>query len=265
MRATIWQKPFALWVIAGGLLYMCLALLGLGLPFVLAGGLTGAGGALLAFLFIFVALFLIAAGFSLREKRWAYILAIASSVVLLILFRSFIIDSFQNPADSGFWLSASGIPALALVIIFAILSFIEGKAGPAQKRYLASPQSVGGLLTVGVIGFVIGSLVVGAIGAGVILRAISTAPADVEIVPGAASAAIAYSPPSFHVTLASGGKVTWINKDTTSHTVTSNQTGLFDSGTFGVGATWSYTFKTAGTHRYYCTIHPMMWGEVVVS
>src|SRR5256886_16347632 len=81
----------------------------------------------------------------------------------------------------------------------------------------------------------------------------------------AATAAIAYSPQSFHLTLASGGKVTWINKDTTSHTVTSNQTGQFDSGTFGVGATWSHTFTTAGTYYYYCTIHPMMWGVVVVS
>src|SRR2546430_9180033 len=60
----------------------------------------------------------------------------------------------------------------------------------------------------------------------------------------AATAAIAYSPQSFHLTLASGGKVTWINKDTTSHTVTSNQTGQFDSGTFGVGATWSQDRKS---------------------
>src|SRR5947208_9854830 len=265
MTAKVWQKPFALWVIAGGLVYMSIALLYLGLQFALAGGLTGTGGGLLAFLFLFIAVFLIAAGFSLREKRWAYVLSAAASIVLLLLFGSFIIDSYRNPADSGFWLSATGIPVLSLVILFSILAFWQGKDGLAQNRYLASPQSVGGLLTVAVIGFVIGSIVVGAIGAGVILRTISTGAADIDIVSGAATAAIAYSPQSFHLPLASGGKVTWINKDTTSHTVTSNQTGQFDSGTLGVGATGSHTFTTAGTYYYYCTIHPMMWGVVVVS
>ena len=265
MTANVWQKPFALWVIAGGLVYMSIALLYLGLQFALAGGLTGTGGGLLAFLFLFIAVFLIAAGFSLREKRWAYVLSAAASIVLLLLFGSFIIDSYRNPADSGFWLSATGIPVLSLVILFSILAFWQGRKGLAHNRYLASPQSVGGLLTVAVIGFVIGSIVVGAIGAGVILRTISTGAADIDIVSGAATAAIAYSPQSFHLTLASGGNVTWINKDTTSHTVTSNQTGQFDSGTLGVGAPWSHTFTTAGTYYYYCTIHPMMWGVVVVS
>src|SRR2546430_17373512 len=81
----------------------------------------------------------------------------------------------------------------------------------------------------------------------------------------AATAAIAYSPQSFHLTLASGGNVTWINKDTTSHTVTSNQTGQFDSGTFGVEATWSHTFTTAGADYLLCQRHPMIGGGVGVS
>src|SRR5205814_824971 len=112
------------------------------------------------------------------------------------------------------WVIAGGLVYMSIALLYLALQFA-----------LASPQSVGGLLTVAVIGFVIGSLVVGAIGAGVILRTISSGAADIDIVSGAATAAIAYSPQSFHLTLASGGKVTWINKDTTSHTVTSNQTG----------------------------------------
>jgi len=261
--ALVRRKPFALWVIAGGLVYMSIALLILGLPFVLAGGLSSTNGGLLAFLFVFIAIFLIAAAFALREKRWAYVLAAASSVVLLLLFGSFIIESFKNPADSGFWLSASGIPALLIVVLFSILSFWQGKTGLAQKRYLASPQSAGGLLVVAVIGFVVGALVVGAIGAGVILRNIGSGAADIDIVPNAPSAAMAFSPQSFHVAV--GGSVTWINKDTTSHTVTSNDTGVFDSGTLSVGVTWSHTFARAGRFYYHCTQHPQMWGVIVVS
>jgi plastocyanin len=65
--------------------------------------------------------------------------------------------------------------------------------------------------------------------------------------------------------VASGGKVTWINKDTTSHTVTSNTTGQFDSPPLSTGAPRSYTFTDAGTYRYHCTQHPQMWGIIVVS
>ncbi len=59
------------------------------------------------------------------------------------------------------------------------------------------------------------------------------------------------------------GTVTWINKDTTAHTVTRN-TSLFDSGTMTTGTAWSYTFTASGTHHYYSTIHPMMVGTIVV-
>src|SRR6267143_1891378 len=258
------RRPFALWVIAGGLVYMSLALLILTLPFLIQGGLT-AGGGLVVFVFLFVALFLIAAAFSLREKRWAYVLAIASSVILLLLFGSFIIDSLKNPADSGFWLAISGIPGLFLVILFSILALRNAKAGLGQKRYLATPLSTGGLLTLAVIGFVIGGLIVGAIGSGIILRNISAGSANIEIVMGAPSAAMAFTPQTFPVTLASGGKVTWINKDVTSHTVTSNTTGQFDSALLSTGATRSYTFTATGTYPYHCTPHPQMWGVIIVS
>src|SRR5438034_3869265 len=146
MWARMRQKPFSLWVIAGGLVYMALSLLYLGLPFAIMGGIL-AGGGFLLILFVFVAVFLIAAAFSFRQKRWAYVLAAVSSLVLLVLFGSFLLGSASNPADSGFWLSMSGLPALTLVVIFSILSLRSAKTGLAQKRYLASPHSTGGLLT----------------------------------------------------------------------------------------------------------------------
>jgi len=58
---------------------------------------------------------------------------------------------------------------------------------------LASAKSTGGLLTVAVIGFVIGGLVVGVIGAGVIVRSVTGGPADIIIVPDAMSKPTAYS------------------------------------------------------------------------
>jgi len=58
--------------------------------------------------------------------------------------------------------------------------------------------------------------------------------------------------------------VKWTNKDAVVHTVTST-TGMFDSGSLGNGAIYTFTFSTAGSYSYYCTIHPNMVGTVVVQ
>jgi len=59
-----------------------------------------------------------------------------------------------------------------------------------------------------------------------------------------------------------GDTVEWVNKDD-EHTVT------FENGDFnerlGEGGTTSYVFTEGGEFRYFCTIHPGMQGEVVVS
>ncbi len=261
MWARMRQKPFALWVIAGGLWYAGLALLSLAIQFAIAGGL--AGGGILLILFVFIAIFLISGAFSFLGKRWAFAVGAAMSILLLALFGPNIATSLSNPAESSFWIGISIVPLLILVLIFAVLAYRNAKTGLEHKPYLSSVKSTGGLLTVAVIGFVIGGLVVGAIGGSVILGNISGVPADIEIVKDASSSSQPYVPGNFTVHLSAGGKVSWINKDTTAHTVTST-TGLFDSGTSGVGSTWSHTFTTAGTYPYYCTIHPMMTGTIVV-
>src|SRR5207249_591519 len=262
MRTRMRRTPFSLWVIAGALTYSALALVGLALPVVLAGGIM-AGGGLLLFLFLFVALFLVAAAFTLRQKRWAYVLGAAVAIVLLILFSSFILASLSNPADSGFWLAVSVLPLLLLAVVFSGLSFMSAKVGLNQKRYLVTPMSSGGLLTVAVIGFVIGGLVVGAIGGAVIRGGLDVGSADIVIVSDPVTVG-AYQPTTFTVHLSAGGKVTWINKDSTGHTVT-NKSGLFDSGTFTTLRTWSYTFTQAGSYQYYCTLHPNMVGTIIVA
>lgn len=39
----------------------------------------------------------------------------------------------------------------------------------------------------------------------------------------------------------------------------------FDSGIMQTGQTFRYTFNNPGTFEYYCTVHPSMVGEIVVS
>ena len=62
-----------------------------------------------------------------------------------------------------------------------------------------------------------------------------------------------------------GTKVRWINKDSTTHTVTANKKGSFNSGRLGPGKSYTHTFNSAGKKRYHCNIHPDMRGSVVVK
>ena len=111
-------------------------------------------------------------------------------------------------------------------------------------------------------------------------------PGDAGAAAPAASAAItihtfAFNPNPVRVKV--GTTVTWKNDDQIAHTVTAGQrtyfedgpskgqtkdiqrSGEFDHQLDGAGTSFSYTFKTAGTFHYLCTIHPGMDAEVVVS
>ncbi|MDX1595362.1 MAG: plastocyanin/azurin family copper-binding protein [Nitrosopumilaceae archaeon] len=87
-----------------------------------------------------------------------------------------------------------------------------------------------------------------------------------------------YDPP--RITILEGDTITWYNDDKEGHTVTSGQgsgrfgwmsdkfgnpDGLFDSGRFLPGESWTYTFEKIGTFPYFCTIHPWMEGVVLVE
>ncbi|KXS43822.1 MAG: hypothetical protein AWU59_892 [Methanolobus sp. T82-4] len=72
----------------------------------------------------------------------------------------------------------------------------------------------------------------------------------------------AFQPES--ITIEPGTTVVWTNYDTSQHTVTSAG-GIFDSGLFGEGETFEYTFTELGTYEYFCTVHQFMEGEVIVS
>jgi plastocyanin len=84
--------------------------------------------------------------------------------------------------------------------------------------------------------------------------------------PGAGNAVtiagFAFSPASLTVKV--GDAVTWTNNDSTTHTVTADD-GSFSSGDVAPGATFSFTFKKAGSFGYHCSIHPSMTATVVVQ
>ena len=72
----------------------------------------------------------------------------------------------------------------------------------------------------------------------------------------------AFSPGN--LTVKAGTTVTWINKDSTTHTVASD-TGAFKSGNLNSGANYTFTFTKAGTYPYHCSIHPSMTGKIIVQ
>lgn len=81
------------------------------------------------------------------------------------------------------------------------------------------------------------------------------------------------------ITISTNDTVIWTNQDQEKHSVTSGESsgragvsgksgtpdGKFDSGLFGLGQTWSYQFMQPGTFPYFCSIHPWMYGIVVVE
>lgn len=74
----------------------------------------------------------------------------------------------------------------------------------------------------------------------------------------------AFSPGALTVKV--GTTVTWTNKDSDAHTVTSQGSGgPLQSKALATGETYSYTFTTAGTFSYLCTIHPFMTATVTVT
>ncbi|HZD36997.1 MAG TPA: plastocyanin/azurin family copper-binding protein [Nitrososphaeraceae archaeon] len=72
------------------------------------------------------------------------------------------------------------------------------------------------------------------------------------------------------VNVKTGGSITWTNKDTVVHTVTSgsgfsdaNLGEEFDSGL--LGGYFTHKFNNPGVFSYFCQIHPTMIGSVVVG
>lgn len=83
-----------------------------------------------------------------------------------------------------------------------------------------------------------------------------------------------YAPPL--ITVQAGTKVNWVNNGPSSHSVTSDTTGQFDSGALAApmgngyggmtnGGLFQVTFATPGTYKYHCMFHPSMHGTITVQ
>ena len=84
----------------------------------------------------------------------------------------------------------------------------------------------------------------------------STSPNQIQI------SGFAFNPNS--LTIKVGDTVTWTNLDSAAHTVVADD-GSFKSDRLITGATFQYTFNTAGTFTYKCGIHASMTGTLIVQ
>jgi plastocyanin len=66
------------------------------------------------------------------------------------------------------------------------------------------------------------------------------------------------------VTIAVGTTVVWKNLDDDPHTVTAVDAS-FDSKGLAQGDSFAYRFTKPGEYAYYCKVHPMMRGTIIVK
>lgn len=198
--------------------------------------------------------------------------ALIASVVTSLAFFVFVAPPAQRfltepTAFPPFLFSVTAPPVILLSVVSSLLSWKEIRRTSGQVMQAQGRSRTSAFLAFAVIGFVAGSLFIGALAATTesTLLASSGTTADVTIVLGAGSQSnpLPYSPSPYTVKV--GSTVTWVNKDGGTHTVTSSGSNLFDSGDMPAGGTYKYTFTQPGTYQYYCTIHPWMKGTIVVT
>lgn len=66
------------------------------------------------------------------------------------------------------------------------------------------------------------------------------------------------------VTVKVGQTITWTNDDDIPHTVVATDKS-FRSKVLDTGQSFSFTFTRPGQFAYFCSLHPMMTGKVIVT
>ena len=232
--------------------------------------ITGQAGFFGTLFVVTGALYLVSAWFVWKGRRSGYIIGIVLSAVWLLLFltspQGF--TSFADPATFLTYITA--IPTFIIVIVYSVLGFrSRGKMGMQTRTPRMMPTS--SFLAVVTLGFVIGGALVGVLAGGVVsgLVANSNVKADVKIVVGASNNGVVQPFLPGNLTVKAGATVTWVNKDTIAHTVTSTSVpsgaATFDSGNILFGFSYSVKFTQPGTYHYYCSIHPSMTGTIIVT
>jgi plastocyanin len=73
----------------------------------------------------------------------------------------------------------------------------------------------------------------------------------------------AFNPPT--ITVKSGEKITWINRDEEPHTIVSVEKQFKKSSALDTDQEFTITAGAPGTYTYYCSVHPKMTGTIVVE
>ena len=72
-----------------------------------------------------------------------------------------------------------------------------------------------------------------------------------------------FTPPT--LTVPTGTRVTWVNDDDVPHLIASTDGHFRSSSVLDTGQRYDLTLTKAGTYSYFCSLHPMMRGTIVVS
>jgi plastocyanin len=67
------------------------------------------------------------------------------------------------------------------------------------------------------------------------------------------------------LTVKSGEKITWINRDEEPHTVVSVEKQFKKSSALDTDEEFTITAGAPGTYTYFCSVHPKMTGTIVVE
>jgi len=213
----------------------------------------------------FIVLFLLSIFLVWTRPRIGYLLSVIVGLVAVAIFTPFtFVKGLSSPADTGLFVYVMTVfPLILAAVSYSAMGLLEMRK-PARASSLTFSilrRTIADL----VVGFIIGGFTVGALAAGTENQLLSSAgtSADITIPRGAGTpGSTGYLPSNFTTT--AGKTVTWANKDSTTHTVTST-TGLFDSGILNPGQTYSHAFAQAGVYGYYCTLHSWMKGNLTVK
>ncbi len=217
----------------------------------------------LYFVVPFVIVFILAAVGVRFKPRAGYITAIAIAALMLLLLSTSL-NLAEDLSPEG--LLTGGATYFGVLFITLFFSLFGARVAWSKSRPTGGfTFKLGKRAAIGALFFLVLFMVLGvAYGTTQASNVTNTGQASVVIAPGAGyiTSHNFYLPATFEAKV--GQTVTWKNLDNIPHTVTSD-TGLFQSGSIGAGASYSYTFTKPGTYYYTCDYHTWMTGAIVVT